>query len=90
VDNSPEGDGAIREDDMNTMIERVIDAIQDTIDISESGGVNFEKIARAAIEAMREPTPEMVDAMRLANMNIAGGYDGPSGWEAAIDAALKD
>lgn len=33
---------------------------------------------------------EMLAAMRLANMNIAGGYGGPSGWEAAIDALLKE
>lgn len=46
--------------------------------------------ARAAIEEMRENTPSMSEAMRMANMNIVGGYGGPSGWEAAIDAALKE
>lgn len=34
-----------------------------------------------------EPTPEMIDAGRLARMNIAGGYDGPSSWEAMLAAA---
>lgn len=54
------------------------------------GEEDFMQMARAAIEAMREPTEAMSEAMRIANMNVAGGYDGPSGWEAAIDAALKD
>ncbi|WP_077961686.1 hypothetical protein [Ensifer adhaerens] len=34
-----------------------------------------------------DPTPEMIDAGRLARMNIAGGYDGPSSWEAMLAAA---
>lgn len=42
----------------------------------------YERKARAALEALREPTPEMVEAGagRLA--------DGPA-WRAMIDAALK-
>lgn len=46
--------------------------------------------AVAAIGEMRENTPAMSEAMRMANMNVAAGYGGPSGWEAAIDAALKE
>jgi hypothetical protein len=34
-----------------------------------------------------EPTEAMVEAGRIARMNIAGGYDGPSGWEAMLDVA---
>ncbi|QFI65743.1 hypothetical protein EKH55_0869 [Sinorhizobium alkalisoli] len=34
-----------------------------------------------------EPTPEMIAAGRVARMNVAGGYDGPSGWEAMLAAA---
>ncbi|MCZ4089308.1 hypothetical protein [Sinorhizobium psoraleae] len=34
-----------------------------------------------------EPTPEMIEAGRIARMNVAGGYDGPSGWEAMLDSA---
>lgn len=48
------------------------------------------RAAVAAIEAMRDPTNEMVTAMRIGNMNIQGGYGGPGGWASAIDAALKD
>ena len=54
------------------------------------GPIDLKELAETVIEAMRENTPAMSEAMRLANMNIAGGYDGPSGWEAAIDAALKE
>jgi NTP pyrophosphatase (non-canonical NTP hydrolase) len=34
-----------------------------------------------------EPTDAMVDAGRVARMNVAGGYEGPSGWQAMLDAA---
>ncbi len=34
-----------------------------------------------------EPTEAMVEAGRIARMNIAGGYDGPSGWQAMLGAA---
>jgi len=34
-----------------------------------------------------EPTPDMIEAGRIARLNAAGGYDGPSGWEAMLNAA---
>ncbi|HEV7319443.1 MAG TPA: hypothetical protein VGO04_12645 [Ensifer sp.] len=34
-----------------------------------------------------EPTPEMIDAGRIARWNIEGGYGGPSSWEAMLAAA---
>jgi hypothetical protein len=45
---------------------------------------NFRRMAKAAIEAMREPTEDMIQA----------GIDGPVGdtegkWQAMIDEALK-
>jgi hypothetical protein len=83
---------------MSEMVERVARAI---FEAEYTGGEGdeyrwersqdaYRVQARAAIEAMREPTDAMRDAMRLANTNIAGGYGGPGGWEAAIDAALAD
>ena len=68
------------------MIEKVARALAET----DGHMFSYEDQAKAAIEAMRNATPAMSDAMRMANMNIAGGYGGPSGWEAAIDAALKE
>lgn len=55
-------------------------------------------IARAAIEAMREPTPEMVDILRderrITHESPCRPYitdsDMQEGWRAAIDAALKE
>jgi hypothetical protein len=86
-----------------TMIERVAramteDFVNDQLDnieinprrYADDNWKSYASMARAAIEAMREPTDEMVDAGRIARMNVAGGYDGPSGWEAMIDAALKE
>lgn len=46
--------------------------------------------ARAAIEAMDEPTEAMIDAGRIAHMKIVGGYGGPSSWEAMLDAILAE
>lgn len=34
-----------------------------------------------------EPTDAMIDAGRMARMNIVGGYGGPGGWEAMLSAA---
>ena len=75
------------------MIERVGETLRkECLDVFGSTWSNDVawRFARAAIREMRENTPAMSEAMRMANMNIAGGYGGPSGWEAAIDAALKE
>ena len=46
------------------------------------------KIARAAVEAMREPTAEMVDA---ADVPMHGDFMDPiRTWEAMIDKALEE
>ena len=34
-----------------------------------------------------EPTDAMIEAGRMARMNISGGYGGPGGWEAMLSAA---
>ncbi|MDQ0135706.1 hypothetical protein J2T08_003627 [Neorhizobium galegae] len=34
-----------------------------------------------------DPTDAMVEAGHMARMNIAGGYGGPGGWQAMLDAA---
>lgn len=72
---------------MSTMVERVTDAIQDVVYISESGGLNFEEMARAAIESMREPTEEMKSAASRAD---ADGFRAVDVWDSMIDAALKE
>lgn len=54
---------------------------------------NIEDLSRAAIEAMREPTQEMVDAANVPDAIILGGHRNlvsSDGWEAMIDAALKE
>ena len=62
----------------NDMIERVARAIYAELPI---GHAEARACARAAIEAMREPTPEMerVGAEELMSLG---------GWQAMIDAAL--
>lgn len=66
------------------------DGLYDWYALTDSVADKYRALAREAIEAMRVPTEAMVNAMRIASMNVAGGYDGPSGWESAIDAALKE
>lgn len=61
---------------MSEMVERVINAIRGPI---AGNAASYEDIARAAIEAMREPTEEMCEAAECAAIM----------WNAGIDAALK-
>ena len=68
---------------MNSMVERVAQALQ-----QEMGTAPFDEtaaiaLARAAIAAMREPTEEMIDAWIRAPGAIKGG------WQGMIDAALE-
>ena len=70
---------------MSEMVERVARAVQP---IADPGGhwTTCEDIARAAIEAMREPTEGMIQAGWTTN-----GYRGDmtkAEWSAMIDAAL--
>ena len=64
-----------------TMIERVAQAIHD----ANREGINP---ARAAIEAMREPTEEMKGEGYHPNCHMCGGH--LEGWQRMIDAALKE
>lgn len=88
---------------MSEMIERVARAI--AVANKDEGGDGYDVLARAAIEAMREPTNAQIEAAE----EIVVGYDdfatgdgniylGIPGypqkasdvWSAIIDAALKD
>lgn len=67
-----------------TMIERVARANHATE--FASGGATPEELARAAIEAMREPTAAMIKAAA----EYALAEDAAGVWIAMIDAALKE
>lgn len=70
---------------MNDMIERVAKAIalRDTTD-------EFA-MTRAAIEAMREPTEEMIKVgFSMTATAQSGTIDIEEVWQAMLDAALKD
>jgi hypothetical protein len=70
----------------------------DPFSISKFGGINppmrWDEVARAAIEAMRELTPEMEAAAARERMIGDGGGRERSNfsdeWDAAIDAALAE
>ena len=74
-----------------TMVERVARAIlkeERNLDLELSSDItkqSYCRYARAVIEAMREPTSEMVDAA-YAN---TGGVGATKCWQAMIDEALK-
>ena len=68
---------------MDDMIERVADAIA-TVGLDSDGDNLAERQARAAIAAMREPSPEMRNAGHAQNcINPA------TVWQAMIDATLS-
>lgn len=72
---------------MSEMVERVAKAIMARF--NDPLPFHAEELARAAIEAMREPT----NAMERAGDEYGRFTNGPSAcvvWEAMIDEALKD
>ncbi len=74
---------------MSEMVERVAKALDEHLrDFPEIGAGRFKALARAAIEAMREPTPEMA---RAGAYCIPDGPDLDAGlhaWKTMIDEAL--
>jgi len=72
---------------MSEMVQRVADAIAEAADLDSD--TMYKDMARAAIEAMREPTQEMkaVDGVHWGyGCHVCGGLT--EGWHAMIDAAL--
>lgn len=84
-----------------SMVKRVADAIDDKLsDFPEMGRARIERLARTAIEAMREPTEAMLKAgeiptrqIQLGNGTFATGLGfgacAWSMWPRMIDAALS-
>lgn len=74
-----------------TMIDKVAMALADSLDDSLSW-MDYREQATTAIEAMREPTQEMV--ARGSWASYGGGEIGSTGsknaWRKMIDAALKE
>lgn len=70
---------------MSEMVERVANAIFNAMDATDGlYGTAAEKYARAAIEAMREPTTPMIDASVAIDRYACPSEE----WRAMIDAAL--
>lgn len=75
---------------MSEMIERVARAIcRSDADWEGNSWKQHVNEARAAIEAMRVPTQEMKEAVRLVGGTQALAY-GLAAWPTMIDAALKE
>ena len=85
---------------MTTMIEKVAQAISDSIEAQGAtlaeigddltlvdGDLSFSLIARAAIEAMREPTEAIFEA---GEKYVRLGRIVEVQWQRMIDAALKE
>ena len=68
------------------MIERVVQALRN----AESYDASFVDMARAAIEAMREPTSNQLDAGYAAISERQCDDDLAFGWRAMIDEALRE
>jgi hypothetical protein len=70
---------------MSEMVERVARAIDKAMQEQHDPTPGY--LARAAIEAMREPT---IDMLRVADVPVGGDYLSPKEcWRGMIDAALK-
>jgi hypothetical protein len=68
-----------------SMVERVATAILKEQETNRSAFPDMRDLARAAIEAMREPT----EAMKKTMANTPGRW-GPHCWGQIVDAALKE
>jgi hypothetical protein len=79
---------------MSEMGHRVFAAIANALDSDPNyrpAGVDLDKVARAAVTAMREPTPAMVRAaFDLANRDPLGSVSYAGLFRAMIDAALEE
>lgn len=78
-----------------TMIEKVGSAISRAIDLNSEAysGTDFDAVARAALQALREPTCLMIEATN--NVNYDTGVTHPPmpplvAWRTMIDAALQE
>lgn len=73
---------------VSEMIDRVAKALEAVIWEYKDSSVSFQshQLARAAIEAMREPTPEMTQAMEP--WTRVSGHQ-KMVWQAGIDTALS-
>ena len=71
---------------MTDMIDRVAKAINDTM--LQHGDYKPDELARAAIEAMREPTDEMYQGV-CALDKMWRDSNSAEIWQAMIDAALE-
>ena len=72
---------AAAEDDWDWSVFYIVDAN----DTAETGREVYRDMARATIEAMREPTDAMLLADPRREMDLS-----EESWEAMIDAALKE
>lgn len=76
---------------MMEMIERVAAALEAAFEregrVFDAG--QADDLARAAIEAMREPSKEMVLSIAAADWRGASDLNWSEGWRIMIDAALK-
>lgn len=71
---------------MSGMVERVARALVAFQQLPESAWVDHVDMARAAIEAMREPTQAMVEVGEPYAIEYS---DFAGGWRLAIDEALR-
>ena len=74
---------------MTEMLERVTKAIFDEMDLMDGLDVpSAERYAKAALKAMREPTPEVLKGMWRRNDDNDAKKATLTNWQDAIDAAL--
>lgn len=73
---------------MSEMVARVTRALQ-ACEPAQIGQRTGQRLARAAIEAMREPTDEMLSAGSAAAEACDEGWETNATWRAMIDVAVN-
>lgn len=71
-----------------TMLEKVAMALEEMADLNGCSPIHGENWARSALEAMRGPSPEMVEAAHTVLAGDNGKVEDV--YTAMIDAALKE
>lgn len=72
------------------MIEKVARAICVSMESEPTNWLIYQDEAKAAIEAMREPSKVVEEAIDKCCSFKPGAGDGKRAWEAAIDAAMEE
>ncbi len=74
---------------MSEIVDRVAKVLVDSMRSQDGAFIDLKLMAKAVIEAMREPTKEMLDKGAEAFAHYTDEQESTHLWQAMIDEALK-